>query len=74
MGRVIHRAVRESGVPVVSVVEEHSVARTVRTALDAPETAGWPKFPVSILAVNADYKIVSDDIRRQALCRQGVPH
>lgn len=55
MGRVIHRAVRESGVPVVSVVEEHSVARTVRTALDAPETAGWPKFPVSILAVNADY-------------------
>ncbi|EIE97096.1 glycosyltransferase [Saccharomonospora glauca] len=55
MGRVIHRAVQESGVPVVSVVEEHSLSRTVRTALDEPDTVGTPRFPVSILAVNADY-------------------
>lgn len=55
MGRVIHRAVRESGVPVVSVVEEHSLSRTVRTALDQPDTVGTPRFPVSVLAVNADY-------------------
>ncbi len=55
MGRVIHRAVRESGVPVVSVVEEHSLSRTVRTALAEPDTVGRPRFPVSLLAVNADY-------------------
>ncbi|WP_298181318.1 glycosyltransferase [Saccharomonospora sp.] len=55
MGRVIIRAVQESGVPIVSVVEEHSLSRTVRTKLDAPDTVGRPKFPVSIITVNADY-------------------
>ncbi|WP_158879955.1 glycosyltransferase [Amycolatopsis anabasis] len=55
MGRIVHRVVRESGVPVVSVVEEHSLTKTVRTALDHPDTAGRPRFPVSVLAVNSDY-------------------
>jgi glycosyltransferase involved in cell wall biosynthesis len=40
---------------VVSVVEEHSLSAACRTALDEPETAGRPRFPVSILAVNSDY-------------------
>jgi glycosyltransferase involved in cell wall biosynthesis len=55
MGRIVHRIVRDSGIPVVSVVEEHSLAESCRTGLDEPDTAGRPKFPVSILAVNSDY-------------------
>ncbi|WP_199430727.1 glycosyltransferase [Qaidamihabitans albus] len=55
MARVVQRAVQESGVPVTSVVEEHSLSRSCRTGLDEPETAGRPRFPVSILAVNSDY-------------------
>jgi glycosyltransferase involved in cell wall biosynthesis len=55
MGRILHRIVAESGTPVVSVVEEHSLSAACRTALDEPETAGRPRFPVSVLAVNSDY-------------------
>jgi len=55
MGRIAHRIVRESGIPVVSVVEEYSLAESCRTALDEPDTAGRPEYPVTILAVNSDF-------------------
>jgi glycosyltransferase involved in cell wall biosynthesis len=55
MGRIVHRIVRESGIPVVAVVEEYSLSESCRTGLDEPDTAGRPKFPVSILAVNSDF-------------------
>lgn len=53
MARIIHRVVEQAAIPVVSVVEEQSIA--CRTALPPPETVGQPRFPVSILAVNADF-------------------
>ncbi|CAM3991043.1 glycosyltransferase family 4 protein [Kibdelosporangium persicum] len=52
MGRIISKVVERAGVPLVSVVEEHSLACS--TALDLPPTAGRPRFPVTIMAVNAD--------------------
>ncbi|GAA3460453.1 glycosyltransferase family 4 protein [Saccharothrix longispora] len=52
MGRIVHDAIRDAGVPLVSVVEEHSLS--CRSDLDQPETAGRPRFPVSVMAVNAD--------------------
>ncbi|SDJ42565.1 Glycosyl transferases group 1 [Actinokineospora alba] len=55
MGRIVLKAVEAAQIPVVSVVEEESLNGNVRTGLDHPETAGAPRFPVSILAVNADY-------------------
>ncbi|GAA5158373.1 glycosyltransferase [Amycolatopsis dongchuanensis] len=55
MGRIVHRTVVAAGVPVVAVVEEDSLALACRTGLAAPETVGRPRFPVSVLAVNADY-------------------
>ncbi|MFD9888593.1 glycosyltransferase [Amycolatopsis sp. NPDC059027] len=56
MGRIVHRVVRDSGIPMVSVVEKRSLARSVRTtALADPDTVGDPKFPLSLLAVNSDF-------------------
>ncbi|HEY1575314.1 MAG TPA: glycosyltransferase [Pseudonocardiaceae bacterium] len=52
MGRIALRAVQHAGVPVVSVVEEHSLS--CRTALGAPDSVGRPRFPVSVLSVNSD--------------------
>ncbi|HEX3649472.1 MAG TPA: glycosyltransferase [Pseudonocardiaceae bacterium] len=52
MGRIALRAVQHAGVPVVSVVEEHSLS--CRTSLGAPDSVGRPRFPVSLLGVNAD--------------------
>ena len=52
MGRIVHDAIRQAGVPVASVVEDRSLSN--RTGLDHPETLGVPRFPVSLLAVNAD--------------------
>jgi glycosyltransferase involved in cell wall biosynthesis len=53
MGRIVHHVLRHAGVPVASVVEERVL--TCRTDLPAPEDVGYPRFPVTILAVNADY-------------------
>lgn len=55
MGRVINRVVEHAGVPTAAVVEERSLWRSCRTALEAPATEGAARFPVSVLAVNADY-------------------
>lgn len=55
MGRILHDTVRAAGVPAVSVVEERSLAGVTRTAVDAPDTVGAPRFPLSVLAVNADF-------------------
>ncbi|USX50035.1 glycosyltransferase family 4 protein [Lentzea sp. HUAS12] len=52
MGRIVLKAVEAAEVPVVSVVEEHSLA--CRTDLEQPDSAGRPKFPVSVMAVNSD--------------------
>ncbi|MFC3892749.1 FkbM family methyltransferase [Lentzea rhizosphaerae] len=52
MARIVHDAIDESGVPVVSVVEDELVSN--RRGLDQPDTVGEPRFPVSLLCVNAD--------------------
>ncbi|HEY3751559.1 MAG TPA: glycosyltransferase [Pseudonocardiaceae bacterium] len=52
MGRIVLRAVEHAKVPVVSVVEEHSLS--CRTALDKPDSVGRPRFPVSVMTVNSD--------------------
>lgn len=52
MARIVHDAINQSGVEVVSVVEDELV--TNRKGLDEPETVGEPRFPVSLLCVNAD--------------------
>ncbi|HEX3588970.1 MAG TPA: glycosyltransferase family 4 protein [Pseudonocardiaceae bacterium] len=52
MGRIVLRAVEHADVPVVTVVEEHSLS--CRTALAAPDSVGRPRFPVSLMTVNSD--------------------
>lgn len=52
MGRIVHEALEATGVPVATVVEEHTVSN--RTSLGRPATLGRPRFGVSIIAVNAD--------------------
>ncbi|GAA3860682.1 FkbM family methyltransferase [Saccharothrix violaceirubra] len=52
MGRIVHDAITGAGVPVASVVEDRLVSN--RTGLDRPETTGEPRFPISLLCVNAD--------------------
>jgi glycosyltransferase involved in cell wall biosynthesis len=53
MGRITHRVLEHAGIPTISVVEADSL--TCRTALPEPDDTGRPRFPLSILAVNADY-------------------
>jgi FkbM family methyltransferase len=52
MGRIVHDAIEQAGVPITSVVEDRLVSN--RTDVQRPATAGEPKFPVSLIAVNAD--------------------
>ncbi|ASR33713.1 hypothetical protein BAY61_00485 [Prauserella marina] len=52
MGRIVHDAIAHAGVDVVSVLEEKAVSN--RTGIERPSTTGDPRFPVSVLAVNAD--------------------
>jgi len=52
MGRIVLDAVQRARVPVVSVVEEHSLS--CRTALDRPASVGRPRFPVTVMSVNSD--------------------
>ncbi|HEX2132482.1 MAG TPA: glycosyltransferase [Actinophytocola sp.] len=52
MGRIVHDVILDAGIPVASVVEEHSLA--CRSNLPAPDTAGRPRFPVSLMTVNSD--------------------
>lgn len=52
MARIVHDAIDHSGVPVVSVVEDELVEN--RTGLVEPGTVGEPRFPISLLCVNAD--------------------
>ncbi|RJQ74964.1 FkbM family methyltransferase [Pseudonocardiaceae bacterium YIM PH 21723] len=52
MGRIVHDAIAAAGIPVASVVEDKMVYN--RTALQGPSTQGSPRFPLSLLAVNAD--------------------
>lgn len=55
MARVVRRAIAAAGVPMVSVVEEHSLAGSVRTGLATPDDVGTPRFGVSLLTVNSDF-------------------
>lgn len=52
MGRIVHEALEAGGVPVASVLEEKAVSN--RTGMDRPDTVGRPRYPISVLAVNAD--------------------
>ncbi|MFC7618479.1 glycosyltransferase family 4 protein [Actinokineospora soli] len=55
MGRIVLKAIEAADIPVVSVVEVESLNGNVRTGIDRPSSAGAPRHPVSVLAVNADY-------------------
>ncbi len=55
MGRIMLRVLAASGVPHVSVVEEHSITTTVRTGLERPDSVGRPRFPISLITVNGDF-------------------
>jgi len=52
MGRIVHKAIAQAGIDVVSVVEERSLSN--RTGVQHDGTVGRPRFPVTVLAVNAD--------------------
>ncbi|MBB4687107.1 FkbM family methyltransferase [Amycolatopsis jiangsuensis] len=52
MGRIVLEAIETGGVPVASVLEEKAVSN--RTGIERPATVGDPRFPISVLAVNAD--------------------
>lgn len=52
MGRIVHDAIELAGVPIVSVVEDRLLSN--RTNVEHQGTTGEPRFPVSLLAVNAD--------------------
>jgi glycosyltransferase involved in cell wall biosynthesis len=53
LGRIVHKVVEHAGIAVASVVEEQSVS--IQADMAQPDTVGEARFPVSILAVNADF-------------------
>ncbi|MEV4311416.1 FkbM family methyltransferase [Actinocrispum sp. NPDC049592] len=52
MGRKVHDAIAQAGVPVASAVEDRLVDN--RTNATGPATTGRQRFPVSVFCVNAD--------------------
>lgn len=52
LGRSLHDALAAANVPTASVVEDEFVANEL--GIDAPEDVSRPRFPVSVLCVNAD--------------------
>lgn len=54
MGRLVHDAVRASRLPFATVVEEEMVGNRTRHPLPDGAAVGAPRFPVSVLCVNAD--------------------
>ena len=54
MGRLVHDAVAASGVPLATAVEESTVHNRTAHPLPAGAVLGEPRFPVSVLCVNAD--------------------
>jgi glycosyltransferase involved in cell wall biosynthesis len=62
MARLIQRVIAQAGIPMASVVEDQSIAGSVRTGLAAPGTVGPPRFGVSLLTVNSDFtRVVVDN-------------
>ncbi|OLF06330.1 hypothetical protein BLA60_32350 [Actinophytocola xinjiangensis] len=54
LGRLLHRAVVDSGVPVATAVEEFTVVSRTDHPLPSGAAAGDPRYGVSVLVVNAD--------------------
>lgn len=52
LGRSLHDALAAAEVPTASVIEDEFVVNEL--GVDAPEDVGRPRFPVSVLCVNAD--------------------
>ncbi|MBW4719537.1 FkbM family methyltransferase [Saccharothrix obliqua] len=52
LGRIAHDAIARAGVPVSSVVEDRLVSS--RTGMPEPDTKGDPRYPITLLSVNAD--------------------
>jgi FkbM family methyltransferase len=52
MGRIVHDTIQGAGIPVTSVLEERLVRN--RTGALRPATLAEPRFPLSVIAVNAD--------------------
>lgn len=52
LGRSLHDALAAANVPTASVIEDEFVVNEL--GIDAPEDVSKPRFPVSILCVNAD--------------------
>ncbi|MCT2586582.1 FkbM family methyltransferase [Actinophytocola sp. S1-96] len=54
LGRLVHEAVVDSGVPVATAVEEFTVVSRTSHPLPADAVLGDPRYGVSVLVVNAD--------------------
>lgn len=54
MGRAVLRAVEAAVIPVRAVVDSHWMAERSRSDLAAPEPAGRPIYPVTVLAMNGN--------------------
>lgn len=52
LGRSLHDALAAANVPTASVIEDEFVVNEL--GIDAPEDVSRPRFPVSVLCVNAD--------------------
>lgn len=52
LGRSLHDALAAANVPTASVIEDEFVVNEL--GIDAPEDVSKPRFPVSVLCVNAD--------------------
>ncbi|MQA11883.1 MAG: FkbM family methyltransferase [Pseudonocardiaceae bacterium] len=64
MGRTVHDAIADAGVPLTSIVEDRALNN--RTGLDSPHTVGTPRFSISLLCVNADQTTVVLDNHPEA--------
>ncbi|MGH3794334.1 MAG: FkbM family methyltransferase [Pseudonocardiaceae bacterium] len=61
LGRLVHEAVVASGLPVTAVVEDATVVNRTEHALPPTVVQGPPRYPVTLLCVNADMTISTLD-------------
>ncbi|MBP2475453.1 glycosyltransferase involved in cell wall biosynthesis [Crossiella equi] len=63
LGRALHKAVHAAGIPTATVVEDFLVNN--RTAIERPDSLGAPKYPISVLCINADTTTLAVDLYPQ---------
>ncbi|GAA2820638.1 glycosyltransferase family 4 protein [Crossiella cryophila] len=63
LGRALHKAVHAAGIPTATVVEDFLVNN--RTAIERPTSLGAPRYPLSVLCINADTTTLAVDLYPQ---------